>query len=292
MTIELQTHAAVERADAERERIEEKAKAFGKFAERVGAISASGSLSNQQSAGSGLAGSQSVGSGLVGNQSGGSGLTGHQSAGSMSPTRQSAGNTLTSGTSASAGGPEAVREEFRETVAPYADADSMQEALADELSPDLAAALAPAAGGFASALREQLVTRAEERASECRLLAAGIETECDRLQEIASDLSDMTDWLAEADETPLLQLGFEELRGRHDRLAEERATCDELARKRQATFDGTQRDGLTGIRETELRNHLYAEFESDHPVLADLARLDDLLVDCQRPVREHLCARV
>ncbi|WP_137286834.1 DUF7260 family protein [Halorussus salinisoli] len=268
MTVELRTHAASERAESERERIEGKVAAFETFAERVHDVSSD-----------------------VGGKVG----TGQQvGASAQSPTGRSPGNALAVGASSTgtAGGAAAVREAFCETVLPYAETDSPTEAMADELSPDLAAALSPAAGAFAPGLAAQLVSRAESRRDECELLADAIGTERDRLRAVADELDGITDWLAEADETPLLQLGFEELRERHDRLTAFRETCDRLARERQATVRGTRRDGLTGIRERELLDHLYADFADDHPALADLAQVDDLLADGQRAVRRHLCARV
>lgn len=264
MTLELRTRDAVERAEAERERVAEKAAAFETFAERVAEaapedgrrVGATGSAPPNVPSGSALA---------VGASS--------------------------AGTNASEA--EAVREAFRETVLPYADAASPTQAMADELSADLAAALSPAAGGLTPGLADQLVSRAETRREECALLADGMATERDRLRSVGDELDAVTDWLAAADETPLLQSGFGDLRERHDRLADFRETCDRLARRRQATIRGTRRDGLTGVRERELLDHLYAdELPADHPVLADLAELDDLLADAQRAVRRHLCARV
>jgi hypothetical protein len=270
--VELRTHAAVERAEAERERIERKVAAFEAFAERVSEVSAD---AGQQAGGvgrSGPAGSTPAG-------------------GSLAGSAVTAGTTA-SGTRATDDAAETVREAFAETVLPYADADTLSEAMADELSAELATALSPAAGGFTPGLKAQLLSRVEARTKECGLLADAIGTERDRIRAVADELDAATDWLAEADETPLLQLGFEELRERHDRLAEFRETYDRLADERQSAVRGTQNDGLTGIRESELLDHLYADFEDDHPVLADLARLDDALADCQRAVRKHLCARV
>jgi hypothetical protein len=260
--LDLRTPAAVERAAAERDRIEEKVAAFGEFRERVAAVSAS-------------------------DASGRGGQSGRSSAGN------SAGSALAVGTGTDASdGAATVREAFRETVLPYAAADSMQEAMADELSPEVTAALSPAAGGFSTGLKRQLVSRTDQRRKECRLLADGIEGERDRVRAVAEELDEITGWLADADETPLLQLGFGQLRTRHDRLDEFRATCDRLAAERQAAIRETRSDGLTGIREAELIDHLYGEFADAHPVLADLAELDAALADCQRAVRGHLCARV
>ena len=279
MTLDLRTPAAVDRAETERERVAEKVTAFESFADRVAAVDADG-------------GGRGVGSRGIGGRGTGATASGSQ-------TIRSAGATLTVGASAGASNAgtsatetEAFRDAFRETVLPYADADAEPEALADELSPDLAAALAAGTGGVPPGLADRLVSRAETRREECSLLADAMAAERDRLREVGGELDAVVDWLVEADETSLLQLGFETLRERHDRLADLRATCDRLARERQATLRGTSRDGLTGVRERELLDHLYADFAVDHPVLADLAELDDLLADCQRAVRRHLCARV
>lgn len=264
--LELRSRAAIERAEAERDRIEEKAIAFEDFGERVREVSAD-----------------------AGQQGGGATASGNARLG------RSAGSTLAVGTAtgtASASAAESVREAFAETVLPHADAGTLSEAMADELSAELAAALSPAAGGFAPGLKAQLVSRIEARRKEVGLLADAIEAERDRIRAVADELDAITDWLADADETPLLQLGFEDLRERHDRLASCRETCDRLADERQSAVRGTQSDGLTGIRESELLDHLYGEFDEAHPVLADLAELDAALADCQRAVRSHLCARV
>jgi hypothetical protein len=269
-TIELRTHAAIERAEAERERIEEKVAAFEAFGERVRGVSADAGQRASVSAKSQTG--RSMGSTLA--------------AGATSARRPSGTGTATTSCA------ESVREAFAETVLPHADAETLSRAMADELSAELAAALSPRAGEFAPGLKTQLVSRVEARQKECGLLADAIETEHDRIRTIADEIEAVTDWLAEADETPLLQLGFEELRQRHDRLAAFRDTCDGIAGERQSAVQGTQNDGLTGIRESELLDHLYGDFEDDHPVLADLARLDAALADCQRAVRHHLCARV
>lgn len=262
-TFDRRTPDAVERAASERDRINEKVAAFGEFRERVADVPTDAS-------GRGGRGGRTTQSG------------------------QSAGGALAMGTTASSStdGAATVREAFGETVLPYADAESIQEAMADELSPELTAALSPAAGGFSTGLQRQLVSRADQRHTECRLLADGIEGEYERVRAVADELDEILGWLTTADETALLQLGFEELRARHDRLAEFRETCDRLAAERQAAIRETRNDGLTGIREAELIDHLYGEFSDAHPVLADLAELDALLSDCQRAVRKHLCARV
>jgi hypothetical protein len=258
MTVELRTHAARERAAAESERIERKVAAFESFERRVRDVPV---------------------------DAGGR-------AGSSAPTGPSTGGALSVGTPTDGGATETVREAFDETVLPRADADSRQKAMVDELSLDLAAALSPAGTGFAPGLKARLLERVGERRSECRLLAEATAAERDCLDALGEDLDAVTSWLAETDETSLLQLGFEELRARHDRLAAHRETCDELARRRQRAIDDTRYGDAIGIRERDVLGMLYEDFPVDHPVLADLAALDSLLEDCQRAVRRHLCARV
>ncbi|MFC4551844.1 MULTISPECIES: DUF7260 family protein [Halorussus] len=264
MSVELRTQAAMERCETEREETEAKAAAFEAFAERVADAPV---------------------------ESGGAGSGGALSGGTPSGGGPAAGALSVHATGTSSNGVDVVRSAFRETVLPHADADGVTAAMADELSTDLAAAFSPAANGLPRESKRTLLERVDERRSECRLLVAAVDAERERLDEFAAELDAVTGWLAEADETSLLRLGFEDLRARHDRLASFRETCDELARERQAELRGTRNSGLKGIRKRELVDALYGNFPDDHPVLADLARLADLLADCQRAVRRHLCAR-
>ncbi|WP_435178297.1 DUF7260 family protein [Halorussus sp. AFM4] len=259
--VELRTPEAVERAAAERDRIEEKVEAFAAFGDRVAELSAD---AGRRAGAAKPAAARSAQSAVV------------------------AGGASTQSVETTAN----VREAFRETVLPYAEPESPQQAMADELSPELTTALSPAAAGLTPGLKDQLLSRVERRRRECRLLADAIETERERLDELGEELGRIVDEVADADETPLLQLGFEELRERHDRLAELRERCDRLAADRQAAIRGARRDGLTGVRQSELLDHLYGDLRAAHPGLADLARLDAVLADCQRVVRDHLCSRV
>ena len=273
MTVQLRTHAAIERADAERGRAGEKAAAYRQFADRVEGVLGNGEAANGTTANDGSTDGPVAASAMRQSQTGGA--------------------LAVSGASRAASpDTEAVREAFAATVLPHADAETTERALADELSTDLAAALSPAAGGLSSGLGARLLERVSERHRECQLLSKAIEDERERLEAVAAELDAVTSWVADADETPLLQLGFEELRERHERLERHRETCDGLARERQAARRGTRNDGLTGIRRCELLALLYEGFADDNPVLADLARLDDVLAECQRSVRRHLCARV
>lgn len=294
MSVELRTHVAVERAEAEREHVEQKVSAFETFAERVQEMATDDPATTTVGTPNATeTGERALAVSPIATSAGTAGANAMDAGANATNAPESATGAGPSAKSRTASdGAEAVREAFRDTVLDSADADEMATALRDELTPELAAALAPVGSGLGANLRTRLVSKAEERSSECGLLADAIGTERDRLRDVAAELDAVTDWVAEADETPLRQLGFEALRERHDRLAEFRTTCDRLARERQAIVRGTRRDGLTGIRERELLDHLYADFEEDHPVLADLARLDDLLADCQRAVRSHLCARV
>lgn len=283
MSVRLRTHAAVDRATGERERVEEKRAAFERFAARVENVSPE---------------SPATGDALTKNgasmKRGTSAKTLRRASAGVTPASNgnAPGGVLTAGSpSASSGGVGAIRAAFRELVLPLTAADSVDEALADELSPDLAAAFAPAANGFGPEPKRQLLERVRERRTECRLLADAIDDEREQLRDATEELDGVVAWLVSADETPLTELEFEQLRERHERLETHRERCDELAAERQAALGGTRNDGLTGIRKRDVLALLYDDFAVDHPVLADVARLTDLLADCQRTVRRHLCTR-
>ena len=244
----------MDRATAERERVEEKRAAFERFAARVESES----------------------------------VRAEHTATNVSP----AGNALAVGTpGASSGVVGAIRTAFRETVLPLTAADSVTDAFAEELSPDLAAAFSPATNGFGPESKHQLLERVRERRVECRLLGDAVDDEREQLRDAVAELDDVVAWLVSADETPLSELAFERLRERHERLQTHRERCDELAVERQDALGGTRNDGLTGIRKRDVLALLYDDFTVDHPVLADVARFADLLADCQRTVRRHLRTR-
>ena len=206
--------------------------------------------------------------------------------------------TTTTGTSSAGGSCQDVCEAFAETVHPYSatdiDADGLAETMRSELDDDLAVALAPNTGGqLAATTKQAVLTKVTERGKELAVMRSALEIEEESLQSAAATTERVTDWLVEANETPLTELGFEALRARHETLAAHRQRCDELARDRQAVLDRTtSNEGAAGINHRTLVSFLYEEFPVEYPVLATVARLDEVCADCQRVVRDHLVRRV
>lgn len=260
MVVETYVTRAVERVVAEREAVDAKHEAFVTFADRVADLP-------------------------------------------TEPARSSApGVTATTGArfaeASTDDGCRAVRTAFAETVRPHSVGDedgdeSLLAAVREEFTDAIAVALAPTTGaGFSGGLKRSLLAEADARRTETAVVGRALDRERSRLDDAAAAVDGITAWIADADGTPLADLGFDALRRRHRTLATHRERCEDLACERQAFLRGTtSRDAEAGVRHRSLVEYLYRDFPVDHPVLATAARLDAVCAECQRAVRAHLIRR-
>lgn len=136
------------------------------------------------------------------------------------------------------------------------------------------------------------MAEAETNRTETAAVYAALDREEAHLDEVGGIVEDITAWIAEANETPLTDLGFDSLQHRHETLASHRDRCDELAHQRQEFRKQTTKDGLdAGIGHKRLIRYLYEALTVDHPVLATVVRLEEICKECQRTVRSHLVRR-
>jgi hypothetical protein len=191
-----------------------------------------------------------------------------------------------------------VRTVFAETIRPHSiddidGSESLLETIREEFTDTIAVALAQTTdASFAPELKRMVLSEAQARHSEATALRKVLDREHRQLEETGNVVDDITVWIAEADETPLTDLGFGALARRHERLATHRNRCEELAHQRQDFLQQTTNNSIeVGIRHQSLIPYLYQDFPVDHPVLATVARLDDTCEDCQRVVRAHLTRR-
>jgi hypothetical protein len=261
--VPVETHVARarSRADAEREAVDAKHSALGAFVDRVEALS-------------------------------------------PEPTSPAPEVTATAGVRPASGSPpddrcRSVREAFAGTVRPHSvddadDAEPLLETIGSELSDSIAVALAPTTdASFSPELKRMVVSAAASRRAETAVMRRALTREMEVLEAAEETVDTVTAWVADRDETPLTELGFEALRRRHEDLAEHRERCDALARDRQSFLQGTtSQSAEVGIDHRSLVTYLYADFPVDHPVLATAARLGEVCADCQRAVRDHLVRRV
>jgi hypothetical protein len=214
-----------------------------------------------------------------------------------------AGITATAGRQLTADAPSedhcrAVRRAFAETVRPHSvadldDSESLLATIREELSEPVAAALAPtASASFSPELKRMVLSEATTRRTETAVLRRALGREATQLDDAGEVVDDVTGWIANADETPLTELGFDQLRRRHETLADHRDRCGAVATRRQEFLQGTtNRNVEVGIRHRSLVPYLYDDFPVDHPVLATVTRLDAVCAECQRAVRTHLVRR-
>lgn len=188
-----------------------------------------------------------------------------------------------------------VRRAFAETIRPHSVPDgeyseSVLETIREELSESIAIALSPATeAGFTDECKRSILARCESRRREATLLATTLDREAAALEDGIETIEAVTDWIATADETPLPELGFEDLRSRHRQLSTFRDRCADRARERQQFLAETTSDGgAVGIRHRDLLDRCYADFPVDHPLLATLVHLVEVCESCQRTVRAYL----
>ena len=193
----------------------------------------------------------------------------------------------------------AVRQAFADTIRPHsvadvADDEPLLETVRAELSDSIAVALAPTTDrSFSPGLKRAIVSATSDRRTELATLSRALERERTDIDDAQATVETVTDWLVDADETPLTDLGFDALRTRHETLATHRDRCTDLADRRQAFLRATtERPTGTRIAHRSLAHYLYEDFPVDHPVLATAARLDSVCASCQRAVRDHLVRRV
>ncbi|ARS89406.1 DUF7260 family protein [Natrarchaeobaculum aegyptiacum] len=194
---------------------------------------------------------------------------------------------------------EQVRDLFADTIRPYSVADIDQpepllETIAEELGTDVAVALsAETESAFTPQVKRATLAAATDRRDECLALERAVAREAESLEAAATTVDSITEWLCRADETPLLDLGFDDLQERHEALAEHRERCRRLLEKRQSTLQRTaSHHASAGVRQRSVTRYLYCEFPVSYPVLSTTLRLERACADCQRAVRDHLTRRV
>lgn len=191
-----------------------------------------------------------------------------------------------------------VRTVFAETIRPHSVAsidgtESLLETIRAEFTGEIAVALAPTTDvSFSPELKRMLLAEAGARRSEAASLREALGREEAHLDEAATSVDAVITWIANSDETPLTDLGFEALKRRHETLSSHVDCCEEVAHNRQDFLQATTSSGGdTGVPHRNVMPYLYQDFSVDHPVLATAATLTETCQECQRAVRDHLTRR-
>lgn len=225
--------------------------------------------------------------------------TTQQGGGALQMTTGPAG-TMSSPPSGGAKNRKQVRELFAETVRPHSTADvddpeTLLETIGAELSEQVAMALAPqnATTGFTAGLKQGVLSETAQRRRELRAMERALDREKASLVETKDAIDEMLEWIVDANETDLTELGFEALRARNDRLDGFHDRCETVARERQSLLHATtSADAQVGIAHQELVTCLYVAFPVAYPVLSTAVRVEQVCEECQRAIRDHLVRRV
>lgn len=208
----------------------------------------------------------------------------------------------TTPTAGSDDGCQRVRAAFADTVGPESAGEArLIEAIESELSETVATALASTTETwFTPRVKQAVLTEARNCRWKTQTRGIALDREAERLTDAARTIERIATRITDADETSLLQLGFDELRSRHEMLASLHQECEQLSHDRQAFLnDTTSQSAHLGVghqtfvvAHRTLIEYLYDELPVDHPVLATIVCLADVCQDCQRTVRDHLVRRV
>jgi len=190
-----------------------------------------------------------------------------------------------------------VRELFAETVYPHSASkgeEPLLKVIAEEFSKQASVALAPKTDQqFTPPVKRTLLSAAADRTAEIESMQRALRAERESLVEAREETRAVTEWLCEADQTPLLELDFEALRERHETLADFLQRCETLAQSRQEVIHSTtSQAGAAGVDHQQLVECLYQSFPVRHPALATTSNLEEVCRTSQRRVRDHLVRRI
>ncbi|ELZ28463.1 hypothetical protein C474_15184 [Halogeometricum pallidum JCM 14848] len=192
----------------------------------------------------------------------------------------------------------AVREAFAETIRPHSVADmdapeSLSTTIRSELTDSVADVLATTTeAAFTPEAKRAVVAEARTQRAGVAVTDRALDREAASLDDAADVVEEVTAWVAEAERTPLSELGFDALRSRHRTLAAHRERCEEAVADRQAFLrESTGRSAAVEVDHRTLARYLYQELPVRYPALSTVARLDGVCESCQRAVRAHLVRR-
>lgn len=288
--------AARDRVAAERERTRRKLSALDEFRDRVRGLEPTDPSGMRGGSGGGATGG---GGGATGGTPGLSPTTGGAPGAAGAGTPGAGGTDVDTGSSG--GGCRAVRRAFADCLGdtagdPGDSHETVHEAIAAELSDEVAVALAAADGGgrLTPQLQQGVLAETKRRRSELSVMDSALRREAESLAAATEPVATTVDWLREHDPTPLSELSFDTLADWHRTLAAFRDRLDGAAATRQAFLDETTgENGTVGIRHADLVAYLYGDDDGDdnHPVLVTLGRLDETCGEAQRALRAHLVCR-
>lgn len=161
--------------------------------------------------------------------------------------------------------------------------------MGEEFGEEVAAAV-ESGGQLTPPLKQALLQRAREAASERERLMASLDREGEALSAAADELGALTDVIDDADDRPLTDRTFRQLQDEWNRLGEVESRVSRLLARRQEELGaravaGRRREGPT------LNGYLYAALDTDFPILTDGATLVGRVKDARSRVLTALTRR-
>lgn len=193
-----------------------------------------------------------------------------------------------------------IRELFAETIRPYSVADidteeTLLETVQEELGDSIAFVLAPGTDvQVTTQIQQTICSVAQYRQRELNLMAKILEQEYESIQAATHDFQTISNWVKQRNQSSLQKLGFDELQHNHEKLSSHRSCCEDRLYARQETIQATRigQNAQISRKHQPVVTYLYQELPVTYPILSTITRLDMLLADCQRTIRDHLTRRM
>lgn len=193
---------------------------------------------------------------------------------------------------------EQIRNAFIEHIGPFHEGDltkteRLVEVLSREFSPELATALTTGTVSdyYATEVKTGIRTKIDVRGRELESVQEAVEQEQESLKTVEETSLEISRWIVERDDAPLLQRGFDELRSLHETIHKHQEQLEAVAEKRQEVIRNASGNTDVPINHSLVVEKIYDDFPVTYPGLADIATVSELCTDVQSAVCRHLSRR-
>jgi len=187
-----------------------------------------------------------------------------------------------------------VRSLFAKTVRPQSLEDIEQPepllvTIREEFSEEIALALAPSTNQqFTKNLKSAILSSVDRCQSNLKTMDNGLTAEKKSLENSISLSESLNEWLV-SERKPIEREEFEALKNQHEQLDEFRDQCEQLAIDRQSTIHSKTNNTLSAnMSHTMLVDYLYQPLPVTYPILSASAQMVDACDTRQRVIRKYL----
>jgi len=187
-----------------------------------------------------------------------------------------------------------VRSLFAKTVRPHSLEDIEQPepllvTIREEFSEEIALGLAPSTNQqFTKNLKTAILSSVDQCQSNLKAMDKGLTAEKKNLEKAISLSESLNEWLV-SERKPIEREEFEALKNQHEQLDKFRDKCEQLAVDRQSTIHTKKNNTPSAdLSHTMLVDYLYQPLPVTYPILSVSAQMVDICDTRQRTIRKYL----